>query len=75
MTNIEKELANAFVRISDLDGIVVIDDEIGIRAGHFNDYLLAGYLAQLIERDEIEIKIKPERIPYLRKLLHCEVEE
>lgn len=74
MTEITKGLADAFFRISELNGIVSIDGEIGIQAGHFDDYLLAFYLAQLIERDEIEIKIKPDRISYLLKLLH-EVEE
>lgn len=72
--NVEKKISEALVRIGHLEGIVAIRDldEIGIQGGHLDDYILAVYLGQLLERGEMEIKITPSRIPYLLKLLHMD---
>ena len=45
-----------------------------IRGGHMNDYLLVVYLGQLLERGEMEIKVCPDRIEYLLKLLKLDKE-
>lgn len=72
--SVEKKISEALIRVGHLEGVVSIRDldEIGISAGHFDDYLLAVYLGQLLERGEMEIKVAPSRIPYLMKLLHMD---
>ena len=70
--DIEKKISEAFIRVAELDGIYPENEEIGVRGKYVNDYLLAFYLAQLIRSDDMQIKIKPDKIPYLRKLLKME---
>lgn len=70
--DIENKLSEALVRVAELDGIYPENEEIGIRGKHVNDYLLVFYLAQLIQDGDMEIKIKPDKIAYLRKLLKME---
>lgn len=71
MSEINKKLSEALIRAGCLEGVVSEhgEDEIAIRGGHLNDYLLVAYLGQLIERGEMEIKVTPSRIDYLLKLL------
>ena len=71
MIEINKKLSKALIRAGYLEGVVSEhgEDEIAIRGGHLNDYLLVVYLGQLIERGEMEIKVTPSRIDYLLKLL------
>lgn len=71
MNEINKKLSEALIRAGCLEGVVSEygEDEIAIRGGHLNDYLLVAYLGQLIERGEMEIKVTPSRIDYLLKLL------
>ena len=71
MSEINKKLSEALMRAGCLEGVVSEhgEDDIAIRGGHLDDYLLIVYLGQLIERGEMEIKVSPSRIDYLLKLL------
>lgn len=71
MSEINKKLSEALLRAGTLEGVVSEhgEDEIAVRGGHFDDYLLVTYLGQLLERGELEIKVCPDRIEYLLKLL------
>ena len=77
MSDINKKLSEALLRVGSLEGVVSehMEDEIAIRGGHLNDYLLVTYLGQLLERGKLEIKVAPDRIAYLLKLLHLENEK
>ena len=70
--DIEKKISEALIRVAELDGIYPENEEIGIRGKYVNDYLLVFYLAQLIQDGDMEIKIRPSKIPYLMKLLKLE---
>ena len=70
--DIERKLSEVLIRVAELDGIYTDDEEIGIRGKYANDYLLVFYLAQLIQDGDMEIKIRPSKIPYLMKLLKVE---
>ena len=72
MTGFEEKLSEALMRVSELSGIYPENEEIGIRGKYVNDYLLVFYLAQLIQDGDMEIKIRPDKIAYLRKLLKME---
>ena len=66
------DIAKVLNRVSCLEGVVSTrsDDEIAIMGGHFDDYLLVGYFAQLLERGEMRITIDPpERWDYVAKLV------
>ena len=71
MSEINQKLSQALLRVGSLEGVVSEhgEDEIAVRGGHFDDYLLVTYLGQLLERGEMEIKVVPSRIDYLLKLL------
>ena len=71
MSEINKKLSESLLRAGTLEGVVSErgEDEIAVRGGHFDDYLLVTYLGQLLERGEMEIKVMPSRIDYLLKLL------
>ena len=69
---IEKKLSEALMRVAELDGIYHENEEIGIRGKYVNDYLLVFFLAQLLQSGDMEIKIRPSKIPYLMKLLKLE---
>ena len=73
--DIEKKISEALMRVAELYGIYHENEEIGVRGKYVNDYLLVFYLAQLIQDGDIEIKIRPSKIPYLRKLLNMECED
>ena len=73
--DIEKKLSEALMRVAELDGVYPENEEIGIRGKYVNDYLLVFFLAQLLQSEDIEIKIRPSKIPYLRKLLNMEDDE
>lgn len=70
--DIEKKMSEAFMRVAELSGIYSENEEVGVRGKYVNDYLLVFYLAQLIEDGDMEIKIRPDKIPYLMKLLKLE---
>lgn len=74
MTELEQKLSEALMRVCELDGVFTYPDEdsVCIQAGHLNNYLVAGYLARLIESGDMEIKIRPSKISYLMKLLKVE---
>lgn len=71
MSEINKKLSETLIRAGCLEGIIAEhgEDEIAVRGGHFDDYLLVTYLGQLLERGEMEIKVSPSRMDYLLKLL------
>ena len=73
--DIERKLSEALMRVAELDGIYPENEEIGIRGKYVNDYLLVLYLAQLIQDGDMEIKIRPDKIAYLRKLLKMECKD
>lgn len=73
--DIEKKLSEALMRVAELDGIYHENEEIGVRGKYVNDYLAVFYLSQLIESGDMKIKIRPDKIAYLRKLLKMEDEE
>lgn len=70
--DIEKKLSEALMQVAELDGIYHENEEIGVRGKYVNDYLLVFYLSQLLQSGDMEIKIRPSKIPYLRKLLNME---
>ena len=70
--DIENKLSEALMRVAELDGVYPENEEIGVRGKCVNDYLLVFYLAQLIRDGDMEIKIRPDKIAYLRKLLNME---
>lgn len=75
MDEFNKKLSEALMRVAELDGVYPENEEIGIRGKYVNDYLLVFYLAELIQDGDMEIKIRPSKIPYLRKLLNMECED
>ena len=76
MSEINKKLSEALLRAGTLEGVVSEhgEDEIAVRGGHFDDYLLVTYLGQLLERGEMEIKVTPSRMNYMLKLLKIDKE-
>ena len=72
MSELEQKLSEALMRVAELDGVYPENEEIGVRGKYVNDYLLVFYLAQLIQDGDMEIKIRPSKIPYLMKLLKLE---
>lgn len=70
--DIEKKISEVLMRVAELDGIYPENEEIGVRGKYVNDYLLIFYLAELIQDGDMEIKIRPSKIPYLMKLLKLE---
>ena len=74
MTDFDNKLSEALMRVAELDGIYPYPDEdsICIQGNHINDYLVVGYLSQLLQSGDMEIKIRPSKIPYLMKLLKVE---
>lgn len=74
MTEFEEKLSEALMRVAELDGVYPYPDEdsVCIQGNHMNDYLVVGYLSQLLQSGDMEIKIRPDKIAYLRKLLKME---
>lgn len=70
--DIEKKISEALMRVAELDGIYPENEEVGVRGKYVNDYLLVFYLSQLLQSGDMEIKIRPSKIPYLIKLLKME---
>ena len=74
MNDIKQRLSDALMRVCELEGVYPYpgEDSVCIYSESLNDYLVAGYLAQLIESGDMEIKIRPSKIPYMMKLLKVE---
>lgn len=75
MTNYNKEIAEVFDRVCNLEGVVSYHGEdVAIRGGHYDDYLLVGLLARLINEGVVNIEIKENiserNLDYLQRLLH-----
>ena len=75
MNNFDDRLSEVLMRVAELEGIYPENEEIGIRGKYVNDYLAIFYLAQLIQDGDMEIKIRPDKIAYMRKLLKMECED
>ena len=73
--DIEKKISEALMRVAELDGVYPENEEIGIRGKYVNDYLLVFFLARLLQSGDMEIKIRPDKIAYLRKLLKMECKD
>lgn len=73
--DIENKLSEALMRVAEMDGIYPENEEIGVRGKYVNDYLLVFYISQLLQSGDMEIKIRPSKIPYLIKLLKMESED
>lgn len=76
MNDFDNKLSEALMRVAELDGVYPYPDEdsICIQGNHMNDYILVCYLSQLLQDGDMEIKIRPSKIPYLIKLLKVEKE-
>lgn len=73
MEDFEKKLSEALMRVGFLEGVSCArceDSEIGIRAGHLNDYMTVINMAKLLEDGKLKIGIAPSEIPYFYKLLN-----
>ena len=72
--DIENKISETLMRVAELDGVYPYPDEdsVCIQGNHMNDYLVVGYLSQLLQSGDMEIKIRPDKIPYLMKLLKME---
>ena len=77
MTEFEEKLSEALMRVAELDGVYPYPDEdtVCVQGKHMNDYILVFYLSQLLQDGDMEIKIRPDKIAYLRKLLKMERED
>ena len=75
--DIENKISETLMRVAELDGVYPYPDEdsVCIQGNHMNDYLVVGYLSQLLQSGDMEIKIRPDKIPYLMKLLKMEYED
>lgn len=70
-----KEIAEIFNRVSDLEGVESYHGEdVAIHGGHLDDYLLVGLLSRLINEGDVDIVIKDtiseRNLNYLQRLLH-----
>ena len=72
MNDIKQKLSEALLRVAELEGIYPPNAEVGITGKYVNDYLAVFYLSQLIQSGDMEIKIRPDKIDYLMKLLKME---
>ena len=73
--NYNKEIAEAFDKVSFLEGVESYHGEdVALRGGHCDDYLLVGLLSRLINEGIIDIVIKDtiseRNLDYLQRLLH-----
>ena len=74
MTEFKEKLSEALMRVAELDGVYPYPDEdtVCVQGKHMNDYILVFYLSQLLQDGDMEIKIRPDKISYLMKLLKME---
>ena len=73
--NYNKQIADVFDRVFHLEGVESYHGEdVVIRGGHCDDYLLVGLLSRLINEGAIDIVIKDNisegNLDYLQRLLH-----
>ena len=73
--NYNKQIADVFDRVFHLEGVESYHGEdVAIRGGHCDDYLLVGLLSRLINEGAIDIVIKDNisegNLDYLQRLLH-----
>ena len=80
MANYNKEIAEIFDRVSNLEGVESYHGEdVAIHGGHLDNYLLVGLLSRLINEGEVDIVIKDTiseiSLDYLQRLLHVKEKE
>ena len=79
MINYNKEIAEVFDRVCNLEGVEgYYGENIAIRGGYYDDYLLVGLLSRLINEGIMDIVIKDNiserNLDYLQRLLHVKKE-
>lgn len=77
LTNVDNLLSDALLRVGSCEGVTSPhggDDDIAIKCGNFDDYILMTLLARLIKDGKCEFKISPTEIDYVCKLLHIKGE-
>lgn len=80
MIDYKKEIVEVLDRVSQLKGVESYHGEdVAIRGGHYDDYLLVGLLSRLINEGVIDIVIKDtiseRNLDYLQRLLHLKEKE
>lgn len=72
--DVEKQLGETLINVGQLKGVDTAhkEDDVVIDCKHSDDYTLAIYLGQLIKRKDIQITVAPERIEFIKELLHME---
>lgn len=73
LTKVDELLADALLRVGSCEGITSShngDEDIAIKGGHFDDYILMTFLGLKMKENKCEFKISPSEIDYLCKLLH-----
>lgn len=75
MIDYKKEIVEVLDRVSQLKGVESYHGEdVAIRGGHYDDYLLVGLLSRLINEGVIDIVFKDtiseRNLDYLQRLLH-----
>lgn len=72
--NYNKEISEVFDRVSCLEGVESYHGEdVAVRGGHYDDYLLVGLLSRLINEGVVDIVISDDiserNLNYLQRLL------
>ena len=73
LTKTDELLADALLRFGSCEGVTSShngDDDIAIKGGHFDDYILMTFLGLKMKEKKCEFKISPTELDYLCKLLH-----
>lgn len=74
--NYNKEIAEVFDRVLNLEGVDGYEEYISIRGNYVDDYLLVGFLGRLINENKVDIVIKNNITEvdqnYLERLLHLQ---
>ena len=66
-----ERLAQALENASTLMGVCIEHEgEVGVIGKYVGDYQAVYYLEQLIKSDDADISINPDKIGYLKKVLH-----
>lgn len=75
MMDYNNKIAEVFDRVCNLDGVESYwGENVGIRDGYLDDYLLVGLLSRLINEGAVDIVISDDiserNLDYLQRLLH-----
>lgn len=72
--DVEKQLGETLINVGQLKGVDTAhgNDYVVTDCKYSDDYTLVIYLGQLIKRKDIQITVAPERIEFIKELLHME---